>query len=68
MDTISVAPRTESPERLDEDLQIVHATLSAIMNDVQSYSGAAGVDIAVALSHVNAAHNRLAQLHWGPAG
>lgn len=52
----------ETPERLDEDLQIVQATLAAIAQDVRYYSGDAGQALAVAIDHVGAAHQALAQL------
>lgn len=62
MDAISVSPRIEKPQRLDEDLQIVHATLAAIVEDVQQYSGDAGREVAVAMDHVHAAHDRLMRM------
>jgi len=58
MDAISL----EHPQRLDEDLQIVHATLAAIIEDVQHYSDEAGQKVAAAMDQVHAAHHTLAQL------
>lgn len=52
----------ENPQRLDEDLQIVHATLAAIVEDVQRYSGTAAQAVTVAMDRVNEAHHELAQM------
>lgn len=62
MEALSVPAEPETPQRLDEDLQIVHATLAAIVEDVQHYSGDAGRKIAAAMDQVYAAHDDLARL------
>ena len=59
MNATPVSPRKEMPPMLDEDLQIVHATLAAIVQDVQRYSDDAGEEIVAAMDHVHAAHDRL---------
>jgi hypothetical protein len=62
MNPISVSQHLDTPERLDEDLQIVHATLAAIVDDVQQYSGDAGRKIAAAMDQVHAAHDELVRV------
>ncbi|HWA85209.1 MAG TPA: hypothetical protein VG710_03210 [Opitutus sp.] len=62
MNATPVSPRKELSPTLDEDLQIVHATLAVLVEDVQQYSDDAREDIAAAMGHVHAAHDRLMRL------
>ena len=52
----------ESTQRLDEDLMIVHATLAAIVGDLQRYSGKAAQAVTAAMKELSAAHREMAQL------
>jgi hypothetical protein len=51
----------EQPQQIDEDLQIVHATLAAIVGDVERYSGAAARAVTVAMVQVNEAHHAMVE-------
>ncbi len=52
----------ENPQRLDEDLQIVHAALAAIVEDVGRYSRTAAHSVTEAMTEVKAAHRELSQM------
>jgi hypothetical protein len=58
MDTITHEPL---PAALDEDLQIVHATLSVIASDVQALSREAAYAVSAAMDHVHAARSQLSR-------
>jgi hypothetical protein len=61
---------TVSPEPariLNEDLMIVHATLAAIVDEVERYSGHAAQAVTVAMEQVHAAQHTLAAIGSGAA-
>ena len=62
MNTVTAEPA----QILNEDLLIVHATLAAIVGDVQRYSGDAAHAVSAAMEQVHAAQHTLAQIGAAP--
>lgn len=61
-------PSTLPPQVLDEDLQIVRATLASISSDVQRLSPQAGQAVCDALDKIDEAHAEFVRsAQWRPA-
>jgi len=62
------APSSLPPHVLDEDLQIVRATLATISGDVSRLSPDAGRAVSDALEKIDEAHAEFVRSSFAPAG